>query len=156
MRTLHLFSTLAMLLLIACDPNRSSRPIQVVLTPELVQRQSCQALADAERKPQDEVVITGTAEHGHPDVLRITCDGKARTLIFALASPPDDLGMKQLRKQWQSKTSPKHAECSACPKYNVSARFVGEVSADPADPSRLLFFARTADQIHRKRIDYRK
>jgi hypothetical protein len=142
------------LFLTGCDPNRATRPIQVVATPELVARQSCQALVDAERKPQDEVVLTGTAEHGHPDLLHIACDGKEHTVIFMLMPSPGDLGMKELRRQWQKKTSSQASECPSCPRYNVRARFVGMLRADPAESTRLLYLVRTADQIHKLRIQH--
>lgn len=155
MRSLILL-TASTFVLTACDPYRDSRPIQVVATPALVQRQSCQAIEDAHRSAQDEAVLIGVAEHGHPDVLRVTCDGRERQLVFMLVPPPDDLGMKELRKQWQKKTGAHAVECSACPKYNVSAKFVGTLRADPADSNRLLYLVRTADKIQRKRIHYDK
>lgn len=143
-------------ILTACDPYRDTRPIQVVATPELVQRQSCEAIEDAHRHAQDETVLTGVAEHGHPDTLRISCDGRERQLVFMLVPPPDDLGMKELRRQWQKKTGAHSDDCHSCPKYNVSAKFVGTLRADPADPDRLLYLVRTADRIQRKRIHYGK
>lgn len=143
---------LLFLLLIGCDPNRSTRPIQVVAPAELMARQSCQALIDAELKVQDEVVMTGTAEHGRPDVVRVKCDNQEHTLIFMLLPKADDLGMREFRKQWQKKTSPNARNCAACPKYNISARFVGLLRTDPADSKRLLYIVRTADRIHRLKI----
>lgn len=128
--------------------------IGVVAPLELVQRQSCQTIIDAEQKPQEEVVLNGTAEHGHPDLLRVTCEGKERALRFAPPSVSDDLGMKQFLKQWKKTTSAASKECRSCPKYNLAARFVGTLRADPADQSRLLYFVRTVDDLHRKRIQY--
>ena len=141
--------TCCIALTLACDSYRDTRPIRTVASPDLVQRQSCQALADAESKPQEEVVLNGIAEHGRPDTLRIECDAP-RSLIFLLTPQPDDLGMKELRAQWQKTTKDKL--CPGCPKYNVAARFVGTLRADPGQSGRLLFLVRTADNIHRKRI----
>lgn len=141
-----------LLFLTACDPNRATRPIQVVASPELVARQSCQALVAAEQKPQDEVVLTGTAEHGRPDLFHTTCDNQEHTLVFMLLPNSDDLEIREFRKWWQKKTSPNARDCAACPHYNISARFVGSLRADPADSKRLLYIVRTADRIHRIKI----
>lgn len=142
------------LLLVACDPSRETRTIHVVATPEFVQRQSCQAVVDAEQKPQEEIVLTGTAEHGHPDLLYVSCEDKQRSLIFASPPASDDLGMKQFLKQWKKRNSAAFKYCRSCPKYNVTAKFVGTIRSDPADHSRLLYFPRTADNLHRRRIQY--
>jgi len=142
------------LLFTACDLSREPRTIHIVATPELVQRQSCQAITDAARKPQEEVVLTGTAEHGQPDLLRVVCEGKEHSLIFAPPAVSDDLGMKQFLKQWRKKNSAASNPCQSCPKYNVTAKFVGTIRTDPADHSRFLYFPRTADNFHRKKIQY--
>lgn len=142
------------LLFAACDLSREPRTIHVVATPELVQRQSCQAMIDAVQKPQEEVVLTGTAEHGHPDLHRVVCEGKEHSLIFAAPAVSDDLGMKQFLREWRRKNSATFKPCQSCPKYNVSAKFVGTIRTDPADYSRLLYFPRTADNFHRKSIQY--
>src|SRR5512146_1961219 len=84
--------------LAGCDPYRDTRPITIVAKPPLIERQSCMALRDAERGDVDAVVMIGTAVHGAPDVFRVRCDGEERELLFALAAPPDDLGMKDLRR----------------------------------------------------------
>lgn len=145
---------LSFILLTACDLSRDTRTVHVVATPELVQRQSCQALVDAEQKPQEEVVLTGIAEHGHPDLVRLNCEGKERTLVLALVPATDDLGMKHFLKQWEKRNSEKSSVCHSCPKYNVFGKFVGTLRSDPDDHSRLLYFVRTADSLHRKRIQY--
>lgn len=154
MRRLGFIAASCFLLLTACDLSRDTPTIHVVAAPELVQRQSCQALIDAEQKPQEEVVLTGTAEHGHPDLLRVACAGKERSLIFAPPPVSDDLGMKQFLRQWKKKNSAASKNCRSCPKYNIAAKFVGTLRSDPADCSRLLYFARTADNLRRKRIQY--
>ncbi len=142
------------LLLLGCDSSRELRPITVAATPDMLDRLSCQALTEAERKPQEEVVLVGTAEHGRPDVLRVKCDGLERVVIFALMPSKDDLGMKELEKTWRKATATKFAACPSCPKYDVTGKFVGTLRADPADATRLLFLVRTADKIHRKPIRY--
>jgi hypothetical protein len=110
------------------------------------------ALHGAEREPQDSVVMMGTAVHGTPDVFRLTCEGEAHELLFTLAPPPDDLGMKDLRKQWNKKTSPKDPECSRCAKYDLTAKFVGMVRKN--ESGRLIYVAQTADEVRRKRVRY--
>jgi hypothetical protein len=154
MRRLGFIAASCFLLFTACDLSRETRTIHVVATPEFVQRQSCQAVLDAEQKPQEEIVLTGTAEHGHPDLIHVTCGDRQRSLIFAPPPASDDLGMKQFLKQWKKRNSAAFKDCRSCPKYNVTAKFVGTIRSDPADHSRLLYFPRTADNLHRKRIQY--
>jgi hypothetical protein len=138
--------------LLACDPYRDTRPITVVAKPPLIEHQLCLALHDAEREPQDSVVVTGTAIHGSPDLLRVSCEGEVHELLFALAPPPDDLAMKELRKAWNKKTGARDSECSRCPKYDLTAKFVGMVKRD--ESGRLIYVAQTADEIRRHRVRY--
>jgi hypothetical protein len=138
--------------LLACDPYRDTRPITVVAKPPLIEHQSCLALHDAESEPQDSVVMVGTAVHGTPDLFRMACEGEVHELLFALAPPPDDLGMKDLRKQWNKKTGAKDPECSRCPKYDLAAKFVGMVKKN--EGGKLIYVAQTADGIRRKRVRY--
>ena len=98
--------------------------------------------------------MTGTAIHGQPDVFRVTCEGEQHELLIALSPPPDDLNMKELRKQWNKKTGAKSEPCSRCPKYDLTAKFVGMVKRDEHDPTRLLFVVQGADEIRRHRIRY--
>jgi hypothetical protein len=149
-----LASALLSTILLACDPYRDSRPIIVKAKPPLIQHQFCIALHDAEREPQESVVITGTAVHGTPDLFRVTCDGEAHELLFTLAPPPDDLGMKELRNQWNKKTSRRSLDCARCPKYELSGRFVGTIRRSETQ-NRLIYIAQGADDIRRTRIDYR-
>jgi len=141
-----------MCILLACDPYRDTRPITVVAKPPLIEHQSCLALHDAEREPQDSAVMVGTAVHGNPDVFRVTCEGEVHELQFVLAPPPDDLGMKDLRKQWSKKTGTKDPECSRCPKYDLTAKFVGMLKTN--ESGKLIYVAQTADGIRRKRVRY--
>jgi hypothetical protein len=143
---------LLMCILLACDPYRDTRPITVVAKPPLIEHQSCLALHDAEREPQDSAVMVGTAVHGNPDVFRVTCEGEVHELQFVLAPPPDDLGMKDLRKQWSKKTGTKDPECSRCPKYDLTAKFVGMLKTN--ESGKLIYVAQTADGIRRKRVRY--
>ena len=153
---LHLSLSITFLLILsACDPARNTRPIRVVASPELLDRQSCQFIKDAQRKPQEEVVLTGTASHGSPDTLRISCEGQEHRIVIAFAPPPDDLGMKELRRQWTKKTSKNDQKCSSCPKYNITARFVGELTtAGGGDKNFVLYVVRTADRIRKSKIRY--
>lgn len=138
------------LLLIACDPERNTRPIIMRANPPLIEHQFCIALRDAEREPQDSVVMKGTAVHGRPDVFRVTCDGEDRELLFALApAGDDDFAMKDLRKAWNNRTGAKDAECPRCPKYDLTAKFVGMVKRD--ESGKLVFVAQTADEVRRIR-----
>ena len=138
-------------LLVGCDPGRNTGPIIMRAKPPLIERQFCIALRDAEREPQDSVVMTGTALHGTPDVFRVNCNGETHELLFKLSPPgDDDFGMKNLRKQWNKKTGAKDAECSRCPKYNVTAKFVGMVRKDAS--GRLAYEAQTADDLRRHKI----
>jgi len=138
------------LVLIACDPERNTRPIIMNAKPPLIEHQFCLALLDAERRPQDSMVVRGTAIHGNPDTFRATCDGEEHELGFELApAVDDDFGMKLLRKQWNKKTSAKDATCARCPKYDIQAKFVGMVRKD--ESGRLVFVAQTADEIRRRR-----
>ncbi len=124
----------------------------MVVPPDVVQRQSCELLHGAEFKAEQEVVLSGIAEHGYPDSLRVVCGGRERRLVFLILPGPDDMGMKVLRKSWEKKSTSACRYYRDCPKYNVRGTFVGTVRSDPADHSRLLFFVRTADRLHRERI----
>jgi hypothetical protein len=152
-RTLIL--ALPVMTVVSCDPYRATRPITVVVAPDVVQRQSCKSLISAERIAEHEVVLYGIAEHGHPDSLRIKCDGEDRSLVLFMLPAPQDLGMKELRKIWEKRRTSQCKDYHDCPKYNVRGRFVGTVRSDPAERSRLLFFVRTADSLHKQRIAYR-
>jgi len=144
----------AAILMSACDPYRDTRPITMIAKPPLIERQFCMALRDAERAPQDSVVMTGIAVHGTPDVFRVSCEAEQHELIFVLSPPPDDLNMKELRKQWNKKTGAKSVPCGRCPKYDLTAKFVGMVKRDDRDPTRLMFVVQGADEIRRHRIRY--
>jgi hypothetical protein len=139
---------------LACDPYRDTRPIIVNAKPPLIEHQFCLALHDAEHESQDSVVMTGTAVHGTPDLFRVTCEGQTHELLFALAPPPDDLGMKELRRQWNKRTGGKSAECIRCPKFDLTAKFVGMVKRDETQ-RRLIYIAQGADDVRRTRINYR-
>ncbi len=138
--------------LAGCDPYRDTRPITIVAKPPLIQRQSCMALRDAEREDVDAVVMMGTAVHGAPDMFRTTCGGEQRELLFALAAPPDDLGMKDLRKQWNKKTGKKDRWCARCPKYDLTGKFVGMVKKD--ESGRLVYVVQSGE-FRKKRVRYK-
>jgi hypothetical protein len=138
----------------SCDPHRAMRPITVVVPPDVVQRQSCQSLLSAEQVAEQEVVLYGTAEHGHPDLLRVQCGGQERSLVFFMLPAPEDLGMKELRRAWEKKRTSRCKDYRDCPRYNVRGRFVGAIRSDPAEHSRLLFLVRTADRLRILRIPY--
>lgn len=142
----------SVLLLVSCDASRDKSTVKVVLPPDAVQQQSCQALLDPGAKGEEEVVLNGVAEHGHPDVLRVHCEAGDRMVIFGLMNGSDDLGMKKLRKAWQSRSRSDCKDYRECPKYDVSGTFVGSLRPDPSDRSRLLYFVRTADKLKRHRI----
>ncbi len=152
MRTAGISAALCVSILIACDSSRDKSSIKVVLPPAVVQRQSCQALLQAGETGEAEVVLTGIAEHGHPDILRVQCEEGERTVVFALMTGSDDLGLKKLRKAWQSRARSDCKDYRACPKYDVSGTFVGSLRPDPQDHWRLLCFVRTADKLRRHRI----
>ncbi len=139
------------LVLGACDAERNTRPIIMKAKPPLIEHQFCIALRDAEREPQDSVVMRGTAVHGNPDTFRVTCDGEEHELLFELwPAGDDDFGMKELRKAWNKRTGAKDPLCSHWPKYDITAMFVGMVKRD--ESGRLNFVAQTADEVRRIRI----
>ena len=138
------------LMLVACDAERNTRPVIMKAKPPLIEHQFCLALRDAERRPQDSMVIKGTAVHGNPDRFWVMCDGEEHELGFALApAMDDDFGMKELRKVWNKRTGAKYKKCPRCPKYDISAKFVGMVKKD--ESGKLVFVAQTADEVRRIR-----
>ena len=139
------------LVLGACDPERTTRPIIMKAKPPLIEHQFCLALLDAERRPQDSMVIKGIAVHGYPDTFTAMCDGEEHVMEFTLApASDDDFGMKELRKAWNKRTGAKDPICSRCPKYDIRAKFVGMVKKD--ESGKLVFVAQTADEVRRIRI----
>jgi hypothetical protein len=139
------------LMLVACDLERNAQPIIIRAKPPLIEHQFCIALRDAEREPQDSVVMRGTVRHGRRDTFHVRCDGEEREMLFALVVPgDDDFGMKELRKQWNKKTGIRDLACGRCPKYDITAKFVGMVKKD--ESGRLVFVAQTADEVRRIRI----
>lgn len=138
-------------LLAGCDAERNTRPIILRAKPPLIEHQFCMAMRDAERAPQDSVVMKGTAVHGDPDLFRVNCEGELHELLFALApARNDDSPMKDLRKQWNKRTGAKDPVCARCPKYDVSANFVGMVKKD--ESGKLVFIVQAVDEMRRKRI----
>lgn len=62
----------------------------------------------------------------------------------------DDFGMKDLRKVWNKRTGAKDKGCPGCPRYDLTAKFVGMVKKD--ESGKLVFVAQTADEVRKIRI----
>ncbi len=152
MRLAGIAAGFCLVTLLGCNVARDKSSVKVVLPPDAVQQQSCQVLLHPDKNGEEEVVLSGIAEHDHPDVLRVRCGEEERTIIFGLMTGSDDLGLKKLRKIWQSRSRSDCSNYVLCPKYNVSGTFVGSLRPDPNDDSRLLYFVRTADRLKRHRI----